>query len=144
MCVTSSPPHPPPQGHAGYGLMYLWAARLIAGHAGGAAVTGGPLSTTLPSPPAPSSPPTANSHLYGPTWMALPVEYHHFVAPGLRTSPLLAPYAPALVPWLICAVRRARRAPGSPSCAALSLGWTAAFLSQPAAVPDVKAAMQRV
>ena len=120
--------------------MYMWAARLITGHAGGAAVTGGGLSAPL-LPPASGA--AADVFLHGPS-LAISAEYHHFIVPGGRTSPVVSTYMPSLAPWLLCAVRRAHRPPGAPSCAALSLGWTAAFLSQPANVPDVKAAMGRV
>jgi hypothetical protein len=139
--------------------MYLWASRFLTGHAGGAVVAGASgraaallvdslpeaaatlpkpvplirrgLSSDAPLPLAGDAPPLAfPSSLGGPS-MSVSVEYHHFIVPGARTTPTIAPYMPALVPWLICAVRRAKRPPGTPPCAALSLGWTAAFFSLP-------------
>ena len=106
------------QGHAGYGLMYLWSSRLITGHAG-AALLRSNTSVLTPSQQPPST------HLHSPTShydsLSLSIEFHHFIAPGGKESALLEPHLPALAPWLVCAVKRARLPLGSPTCAELSL-----------------------
>ena len=54
-----------------------------------------------------------------------PVEFHHFpVQVDSATPDVIQPLMRKLTPWLFCAVKRAFRSPGSPSCAALSRGWS--------------------
>lgn len=105
--------------------MYLWMSRFIRGHAGSAVVD---VPSELPgglSPPASPfrlPPPSAYNAA-----LDLVVEHHQFLVPGLATTKDIAPRLPALTPWLMCAVRRALRPPGAPSCTELSLGWSALF-----------------
>ena len=100
--------------------MYLASSRLITGHAGGEALV---LRSNSSVPTLSQHPPSTNlplpSSRYDP--LSLSIEFHHFIAPGGKESELLEPHLPALAPWLVCAVKRARLPLGAPTCAELSL-----------------------